>query len=214
MFYLFFRFFANIHTMWFVTAQGRGACGDSAVPGAHKGEGQSLLKASRQLRPAQSSQPLPGAPEQGGAAGDLCSLASLRGQRLWRKAHVHTCPASKQVTHTGPQVDTHMHRNFISYIEYTLMVMIIIHFCLFCFLSAFLLFSLQRSISPCWCSWLSISFRCFLPSPEFLALGWRQRASAHTADGDPAHQGKNNIQFVCKMNWIKLTRSGCQSIVI
>lgn len=85
--------------MGFLTAQGRGTRGDGVVPGAHQGEGQSLLQTSRQLRPPPSPEPLPGASEQGGAAGDLCSLASLWGQGLWWQTHVHTCPACKQVTH-------------------------------------------------------------------------------------------------------------------
>lgn len=49
--------------------------------------------------------------------------------------------------------------------------------------------TLQRSSSSCWCPRVSVSLRHFLSSPELLALGWRQRPSAHTADGDPAHQG-------------------------
>lgn len=85
-------------TLGFVAAQGWRACGDRAVPGAYQGEGQSLLKASWQLRLAPSPQPLSCSPKQGGAAGDLCSLASLWGQRLWWKAHVHTRTPSKQVT--------------------------------------------------------------------------------------------------------------------
>lgn len=49
--------------------------------------------------------------------------------------------------------------------------------------------SSQRSISPCWGPWVPVSLCHSLSSPELLALGRRQRPSAHTADGDPAHQG-------------------------
>ncbi|KAI3351666.1 hypothetical protein L3Q82_020500 [Scortum barcoo] len=93
-------------------------------------------------------EPLPGAPEQGGAAGDLCGLASLWRKRLWGQAHVHTCPTCK-----------------------------------------------QGSFSPCWCSWVSVSLRHFFSSAELLALGWRQRASAHTADGNPTHQVDPQVSF-------------------
>lgn len=93
--------------MGFVTAQGWGACGDSAVPRAHQGEGQPLLQAARQLRPAPSPQPLPSASEQSGATGDLCGLASLRRQGLRQQAHVYACPVCKQVTDKSSYNDLH-----------------------------------------------------------------------------------------------------------
>lgn len=90
--------FTHTHLlMGLFTAQGWGARGDSAVGGADQGEGQSFLAASRQLRPSASTQPLPSASEQGGAAGDLRGVAPLRRQRLWQQAHVRAHPARKQV---------------------------------------------------------------------------------------------------------------------
>lgn len=172
--------------MGFVTAQGRGARGDGVDPGAHQGEGQSLLQTSRQLRPPASPEPLPGASEQGGAAGDLCGLASLWGQGLRWQTHVHTCPACKQVTHR--------HTGHTSVVIIT----VLLHVLLVQFsptllspdcCSIYVFITLQRSSSSCWCPRVSVSLRHFLSSPELLALGWRQRPSAHTADGDPAHQG-------------------------
>lgn len=91
--------FTHPHPLLF-TAQGRRARGDSAVHWTDQSEGQSLLAASRQLRPSPSTQPLPSASEQGGAAGDLSGVAPLRRQRFWQQAHVCAHPARKQVTGT------------------------------------------------------------------------------------------------------------------
>lgn len=96
------------------TAQGRGARGDGVVGGADQGEGQSLLAPARQLRPPPSTQPLPSASEQGGAAGDLSGVAPLRRKRLWQQAHVHAHPARKQVRETGDRPFTRGRLTFIS----------------------------------------------------------------------------------------------------
>lgn len=48
----------------------------------------------------------------------------------------------------------------------------------------------QRTLGPRRCPGVTLSFRHLLPSSELLEVGGRQRAAAHAADGDPAHEGQ------------------------
>lgn len=80
-----------------LAAQRWRARGDRALRGAHQGKGQPLFQASRKLRPAESSERIPGAAHQGGAEGNLCGVASLRRQGLRWQADVRTCSELKQV---------------------------------------------------------------------------------------------------------------------